>query len=154
MSDFPNSPMYHYYQEKTSIIGIVRSLTNWKDNFNLTDEENVERYLGVEVARQSDGSLELTQAYLISRIIKAIVLEPLKTAPKYTPITTTLLYTNQENMSRKEKWSFRSIVWILSYLQDSVRPDISMATQQCASFCSDPKISHEKSSNKSAVYSI
>ena len=33
---------------------------------------------------------------------------------------------------------------MLNYLQASTRPDILMAVHQCARFCIDPKITHER----------
>ena len=33
---------------------------------------------------------------------------------------------------------------MLNYLQGSTRPDISMAVHQCARFCIEPKITHER----------
>ena len=38
---------------------------------------------------------------------------------------------------------YRSFVGQLNYLTSSTRPDIQLATHQCARFCNDPKLSHE-----------
>ena len=43
---------------------------------------------------------------------------------------------------------------MLSYLQGSVRTDISMEVHQCARFCNDPKLSHERALNRIVKYII
>ena len=39
-------------------------------------------------------------------------------------------------------WNYRSVVGSLSYLQAMVRPDLTMAVQQCARFCNNPQQQH------------
>jgi len=43
---------------------------------------------------------------------------------------------------------------MLNYLQGSTRPDISMAVHQCARFCNDPKLSHERAVQRIVRYLI
>ena len=38
---------------------------------------------------------------------------------------------------RKQKYNYRSAVGCLSYIQDMILPDITMAVQQCAIFCNE-----------------
>ena len=51
---------------------LISSLSEGKENFDLTDEGNISNYLGVDFKRNPDGSFELRQPYLIDRIIKAL----------------------------------------------------------------------------------
>ena len=71
----------------------------------MTDEGNINRYLGVEVKNQSDGSLEPIKEYLIGRIIKAVGLEPSSTGPKSTLVSARLLHKDQESLPRKKDWT-------------------------------------------------
>ena len=41
---------------------------------------------------------------------------------------------------------------MLGYLQGTTRPDIAMATHQCARFCIDPKLSHERAVKRIVRY--
>eukprot|EP00957_Ditylum_brightwellii_P201037 15323783-Ditylum_brightwellii.AAC.1 len=40
----------------------------------------------------------------------------------------------------------------MSYLQGTSHPDISMPAHQCAWFCNDPNLSHERAVRRSAKY--
>ncbi len=41
---------------------------------------------------------------------------------------------------------------MLGYLQGSTRPDIAIAVHQCARFCNDPKLSHERAIRRIGKY--
>ena len=41
---------------------------------------------------------------------------------------------------------------MLGYLQGTGRPDIAMATHQCARFCSSPKLSHKRAVKRIVKY--
>ena len=119
-----------------------------KENFDVELEEDlhggdVSRYLGMDIDRNSDGSFEIKQPYLIERILKLLEIDD-KVNPKPTPATKPLLHKDKEAEPRVRKWNYRAAVGMLNYLQASTRPDISMAVHQCARFCVDPKITHER----------
>ena len=63
-----------------------------------------------------------------------------------------LLHKDLNGLPRKYDWKYRSIVGMYGYLQNSTRPDISMATHQCARFNNDPKLSHERAIRRIAKY--
>ena len=41
---------------------------------------------------------------------------------------------------------------MLTYLQGNTRPEISMATHQLASFCQDPRLTHEQAATRLGRY--
>ena len=53
---------------------------------------------------------------------------------------------------RIQKWNYRSAVGCLSYLQSMIRPDITMAVQQCARFCNAPQKEHEEAVKRICRY--
>ena len=55
-----------------------------------------------------------------------------------------ILHPDPEGADRQEKWSYRSVIGKLNYLAMNTRPDISFAVHQCAKFCTNPKLLHEK----------
>ena len=63
-----------------------------------------------------------------------------------------LLDKNPEGQPRQHTWNYRSAVGCLSYLQAMVRPDLTMAVQQGAQFCNDPKQAHEEAVKRICRY--
>ena len=118
----------------------------FKTKYTLTNDGGVNNYLSVEVVKdEKKGTLELKQKYLIERILKAVDLDKeMKNGSKPTPVTKPLLHKDLKGLPRKYDWNYRSIVGMLGYLQNSTRPDISMATHQCARFNNNPMMSHER----------
>ena len=55
-----------------------------------------------------------------------------------------LLHKDPDGPERKHDFNYRQAVGMLTYLQGTTRPDISMAVHQCARFSSNPKRSHER----------
>ena len=117
----------------------------FKHKYTLTNDGGIKNYLGVEVVKNEDKSIELKQKFLIERIIEAVGLDKdMTNSSKPTPVTKPLLHKDREGLQRKHQWNYRSLVGMLGYLQGSTRPDISMTTHQCARFNNDPKLSHER----------
>ena len=54
-----------------------------------------------------------------------------------------VLHRDRNGTGRKSDFNYRSIIGQLNYLTSSTRPDIQLATHQCARFCNEPKNSHE-----------
>ena len=129
---------------------IVKSLKEGKENFVLTDEGSLERYLGMDILKK-DNHVEIVQKHLIERILTLLEIgEGENTRP--TPVTKPLLYKDLEGLGRKCKWNYRQAIGMLNYLQNSTRPDISMATHQCARFCNQPMQSHERAVKRIGRY--
>ena len=54
--------------------------------------------------------------------------------------------------ARKASWKYRGIIGMLGYLQGTTRPDIAMATHQCARFNNDSHLSHEQAVKRIGRY--
>jgi hypothetical protein len=66
-----------------------------------------------------------------------------QTNVKKTPAAITVKLGRDPNgKPYEEKWSYRSIVGKLNFLEKSTRPDLSYAVHQCARFSAEPKESH------------
>jgi hypothetical protein len=63
-----------------------------------------------------------------------------------------LLDNDPDAAAQQQKWNYRSAVGCLSYTQAMIRPDITMAVQQCARFCNDPKQEHEEAVKRICRY--
>jgi hypothetical protein len=62
------------------------------------------------------------------------------------------LQRDVEGESHKEKWSYRSIIGKLNYLEKSTRPDLAYAVHNAARFSSDPKTSHSQAVKRIGRY--
>jgi hypothetical protein len=124
-------------------------MKNGPENFVLTDEGDIDKFLGIEINHLDDKRFEMSQPFLIERICTLLGLYDndwgTVTNPKATPVgKPILLGKDKEGTPRKLQWKYRTAVGMLSYLQGNSRPEISMAVHQTAHFCNDPKRSHEQ----------
>ena len=130
------------------IDNFVKSMQNGKENFILTDEGDIDKFLGIEIKQLDDKRFELKQPFLIERICRTLGLIDndwkVESNNKRTPVGKPVLNKDLDGKPRKLKWKYRTAVGMLSYLQANTRPEISMATHQTARFCIDPKLSHEQ----------
>ena len=126
------------------IANFKKILAEGKENFIFTDGGPLESYLGVEVSKTSNGSFELKQPFLIDKIIKTIIGDEAILHETNVPAAKELLHKDPGGLERKHDFNYRQAVGMLTYLQGTSRPDISMAVHQCARFSSNPKRSHEK----------
>ena len=83
------------------ITNFVKSLQGTTEEFELTDEGPLEKYLGVNIKKHKDGLLELTQPYLIERIIKGVASNPSEWNSKVIPTGKPLLHKDLTGVKRK-----------------------------------------------------
>ena len=81
---------------------------------------------------------------MIERITTFLGIADGKTNEKLTPVGKPLLNKDLFGVPRKYDWEYRGAIGMLTYLTGSVRPDIAMATHQCARFSINPMRSHEQ----------
>ena len=138
-----------------AIDALIHSLQNGQEGFNLTDEGNIDKFLGVEITNRANGEFEMSQPHLISRIVAFLGLEVLGEKVKHrdrVPASSVILDKDLEGKPRKKSWKYRTAVGMLSYLQANTRPDIAMATHQTARFTIAPKLSHEQAVDRIGKY--
>ena len=127
-----------------TVANFKKILAEGKENFVFTDGGPLEAYLGVEVSKPNNGSFELKQSFLIEKIIKTIIGDEEILHETNIPAAKELLHKDPDGPERKHDFNYRQAVGMLTYLQGTTRPDISMAVHQCARFSSNPKRSHER----------
>ena len=137
--------------DQKAIDELVDSLENGEEKFLLTDEGDIDKFLGIEINHFEDGSFEITQPHLTSRILQLLGLDrnnewKSSTKSRLLPSEQIILHRDSEGEQRKytDKWNYRTAVGMLTYLQGNTRPDISVHVHQCARFSIDPKRSHER----------
>jgi len=117
---------------------LFNSLTT---EFKLTYKGDVSAYLGIDIKRRHDCSLELLQPGLIQKVITPAGLES-NSAQHDTPVPT-ILHDDPTGPEREHTWNYRAVIGMLNYLASSTHPDIAFATHQCACYCTHPKRLHE-----------
>ncbi len=126
----------------------VRSMQQRSENFVLTDEGSIDRFLGIQIKRLGKEEFEISHPFLIDCILALLQLEhtgfETDSNDKLTPAAPQILNKDLMGKPRKKSWKYRTAVGMLSYLQGHTRLDISMPVHQTAHFCNDPKLSHEQ----------
>jgi hypothetical protein len=132
-------------RDKLSIDRFIASLDQGPEDFVFTDEGTIDQYLGVNIERLPDGTgFHLSQPHLIERILDAAHIDTRLTNARPTPVVGPLLTRDEDGPDRKHEWKYRTLTGMLEYLQLTSRPEISMATHQCARFNTNPKLCHER----------
>ncbi len=119
----------------------VRSMQQGSENFVLTDEGSIDKFLGIEIKRHGKQEFEISQPFLIDRILAPLQLEhngfETDSNDKLMPAAPQILNKDLMGKPQKKSWKYRTAVGMLSYLQQGhTRPDISMPVHQTARFCS------------------
>ena len=127
---------------------LIHDLQNGPENFDFTDEGDITKYLRVDTQRHENGVYKLTEVHLIQRFLDVIGVPP-ETNSRETSVIKPVLHKDLEGLPRKHSWNYRQAIGMLTYLQGTSRPDISMAVHQAARFTICPKLIHEQ-----AVYRI
>ena len=108
---------------RKSIDHLISSMQSGPENFKLTDEGGVNKFLGVEITRLDDNSFKLSQPFLIDRILNFLGLcnNEFETDANSTstPAAKGLLHRNLDGKARKYTWKYRTAVGMLSYLQNT-----------------------------------
>ena len=108
--------------------------------FGLTLEGSFSEYLGIQYTKLSNGSIKMSQAGLIKKILDATDMNDCNS--NRTPSTKEALPSDDNGPPMEEPWSYRSVVGMLLYLATNTRPDIAYAVSQVARFSNNPKKSH------------
>jgi len=110
--------------------------------FTLTDEGDINGFLGIDVKHLSDGSYELMQPGFIDRIIKEVRLED-ESKEHTTPAVSKLLSKDADGEACEYSWNYWKVIGMLNYLSATTWKDILFATHQCARFANKPMRVHE-----------
>jgi len=106
---------------------------------DITDDGDVGDFLGVDIQKQPDGSVHMTQPQLIDSILTDLRMD----GPKETPakVNALLRRGTPDSPPFNGAFHYRGVIGKLNYLA-TTRMDIAYAVNQCARFSSDPKEHH------------
>ncbi len=107
------------------IADFIESLKKGPENFIFTDEGKLNKYLGVDIRRDSEEKgFTLMQPFLIERILQAADIDLRMTNSRSTPVVGPLLSKDIDGLERKHDWEYRTLTGMLGYLQQTSRPEI------------------------------
>jgi hypothetical protein len=141
--------MYALYTDDSILAGpdqgeidqIIREMEEAK--LDITVEGDLQDFLGVNIERMPDGSINLTQPHLIDQILDDLRLNDDNVAEKTIPATSSkLLSRHSDSDPFDNSFNYRSVIGKLNYLEKSTRSDIAYITHQLARFSADPKKEH------------
>jgi hypothetical protein len=128
--------------DKKEINDVINDLKE-KAKLAITLEGDLADFLGVNIDRQSDGTIHLTQPHLIDQILQDLRLDNEDVKPRSTPAASSRLLTRHRDSEAFDgSFNYRSVIGKLNYLEKATRSDISYAVHQCARFVSEPKREH------------
>ena len=122
-----------------SIEQVVTDLRASSRQFTVDDQGDVGDFLGIQVQKQEDGSILLTQPQLIDSIIKDLHLQSGSNRKKTPSVTTSLLHKDTDGPEMTPDFHYRSVIGKLNFLEKSTRPDISITYISAHVFRSTPK---------------
>ena len=117
-------------------------------NLDITDEGDIQDFLGVNIDMKTNGEIHLSQPHLIDQIMKDLKFpcdDKTIVKTKETPAKTSdILKRDTLGEDFDNSFHYRSVIGKLNYLEKGTRSDILYITHQCARFTENPKQSHAK----------
>jgi hypothetical protein len=110
--------------------------------FRMTNEGDLNDYLGVKVTRLPNGRIKFLQPHLIDQIIADMDFNDRTTSIATLASSTHRVLRDHHGAAFEEEWQYRSIIGKLNFLKKSTRPDLAYSMHQCARISSDPRASH------------
>jgi len=99
-----------FARDESKIEAMIKDL---QKDFSLEPEKDVDAFLGIEIRRHKDGTIELIQPGLIQRILTLCGMEDCNT--KATPADEVPLGTDKDGVERVETWNVASAVGIVVF---------------------------------------
>ena len=131
---------------------VVKDLRSCPQQFTIDDQGDVGDFLGIQIKRETDGSIHLSQPQLIDSIIQDLHLQPGSNSKSTPSVTSTLLHKDTDGPDMQPEFHYRSDIGKLNFLEKSTRPDISVSVHQCARFSESPKKSHAEAVKRIGRY--
>ncbi len=119
--------------------GIINEMRNLE--LDIKDQGHPADYVGVNIKRIKDGSIELSQRALIDTIIEDADLNDSK-AKAVPAKVNEHLHAHLDKPPFALNFNYQSMIGKLNYLAQTTRPDIMHATHQLAKYSLDPPEPH------------
>lgn len=97
----------------------MQEIKSLQQDYALTDDGELQDYLGTRFTKHDDGSIKLSQPRMVRRILEMVGIDPDNERTKMhdTPASDSkLLDKNPHGAPHVRSWPYRSVVGSLSYL--------------------------------------
>ncbi len=122
---------------------VISALHVGNKKFQLVNQGSIDKHLGLMICDIDSNIFKMSQPFLIRRIIELLSLDEHKTKGQDTHVGKSLLHSNLDGVPCKHPWLYCGAVGALSYLGNSVHPDIQMAVHQTTRFSVNSMRLHE-----------
>ena len=136
----------------SSIDTVVADLRACSHQFTVDDQGDIGDFLGIQVTRFPNGSVQLTQPQLIEAIIKDLHPQSGSNTKKTPAAPNNLLHKDTDGPDMTPDFHYRSVIGKLNLLEKSTQLDISVSMHQCARFSERPKRSHAEAVKRIGHY--
>ncbi|MFM7530824.1 MAG: reverse transcriptase domain-containing protein [Nodosilinea sp.] len=140
--------IYVLYTDDSILAGpskkeIDSTIAQMRQVLDLTVEDKLTDFLGVNIDRRDDGTIKLSQPKLIQQVINDLHLEQDQATTRTTPAASSRILTRKpDSRAFDNHFNYRSVIGKLHYLVAGSRSEIAYAVHQCARFAHDPKMEH------------
>ena len=110
-----------------SINTVVVDLRACSHRFTVDDQGDIGDFLGIQVQKFPDGTIQLTQPQLIDAITKDLHLQSRSNAKKTPAVPNNPLHKDTDGMDMTPEFHYQSMIVKLNLLEKSTRPDISVS---------------------------
>ena len=104
-----------------------------KAGLDITNKGDIQDFLGVNINRNKDGSIHLTQLHLIDQVLEDLGMTNENVKEKEIPAASSKLLSRHSDSEPFDKsFDYRSVIGKLNYLEKGSQSDIAYITHQCA----------------------
>jgi len=125
------------------IDAVISLLKEGHEDFELVDQGSIDKYLSLMIKDIDSNTFEMSHIFLICCIHNFLLLNKNKTIGRDTLVGKSLLNCDLDGIPWKHACLYCGGVGMLSYLANSVQPEVQMAMHQTARFSIKPMRSHE-----------
>jgi hypothetical protein len=111
----------------TDVDTVISLLHVGNKKFQLVKQESIDKSLGLMICDIDSNTFKMSQSFLICWILELLSLDEHKTKGCNTPVGKPLLHCDLDGVPCKHPWLYCCSVGMLSYLGNSIRPEIQMA---------------------------
>eukprot|EP00957_Ditylum_brightwellii_P158090 12033501-Ditylum_brightwellii.AAC.2 len=131
---------------------INREISSLKSaGLDLTDKGDTNAFLGIQMSKDKDNIITITQPALIQTIIKLLKLE--NDSKQYnTPAISLPLQPYKDAQKFNESWNYRSAIGLLTCLDRNTYSDKEYAIHMCACYQSDLRKPHSNAIQRIGRY--
>ena len=131
---------------------IDQQLTQLQKQFKISVEGNLQDYVGVNIEKLDDNTINMTQPNIIKSILHELNFVE-NTKPTTIPAKGGSIVTDGDaEEPHKADWHYRRIIGKLNFLASSCRPELSCIVHQCARFSANPRENHTEAIKSIARY--